>query len=140
MDPRIKEVAKSVRAWADTLPDKYDYPKNLGGLCGIASRKLFREFSKRRIQARIACRPGHAFVVLPDYGVLVDVTATQFGGKEIEIRKLSEIKDISHWDLTTCTLYKSAQAFLNFQRSNPKWCICEVRIGKCPKREYNGCY
>ena len=96
----IKKIAQHTRAWAmrnrcwskngRVVDDNgvYSYfPKDLCGMCGIAAARLFTNLQDAGYQPQLAMRnssyDGHCFVIVD--GFIVDVTATQFGLKPVEI-------------------------------------------------------
>jgi len=112
-------IAKRVRAWTEAKASKYGYAANLQGLCGIASRKLFRELKRAGYSptigyARNYFYGGHAFVVLN--GRIVDVTATQFRCRQkVVVSKLGVSK---RWYWKPAKHYSSDRAFLNYQQQS----------------------
>jgi hypothetical protein len=135
----IKEAAKESRAWAEGLVAQYGYPSDLCGLCALASKDLWRRLKARGIPARIAYCPGHVFVRIPHLNILVDVTATQFGKKKIEIRKWPESRHY-HWRTDWCQEFDTAEEFhvAQVKKVLGKWCKCEITPSFCPEMP-NGC-
>jgi hypothetical protein len=75
----IRKIAREVRLWAEKIQqnDPEDiYPKDLCGLCAIATAKLHMQLKKNKIKSTIVYGDHHVFLVVDDF--VVDVTATQF--------------------------------------------------------------
>lgn len=131
----IKAIARQSRAYAEGLVQEYGYPSDLCGLCAIASRDLWRRLHSRGFVAKIAHHPHHCFVIIPDLDILVDVTATQFGKKPVEIRKQERVW---HWFWNvsdTDSFFDNEDDFLSALKSKRlgKWCECEITPQSCRK-------
>lgn len=108
----IKEVAQKTRRWAmQTNRRKHDFPSDLEGMCGIASVKLHANLEAEGYSPFIHYSEGHAFVVCD--GMIVDVTATQFGRKPIEIVPMRRSKP---WFWKTVGKFRTAKSFVNWQQ------------------------
>ena len=71
----IKRIAREIRQWAELRrPRRWD--PNLGGMCAIAARELFRRLKIAGFKPVIVYTKDHAFIRIRNY--IVDVTATQF--------------------------------------------------------------
>ena len=119
---QVLEVAAEVRQWAERIALKYKYPKDLNRLCGISSRKLYRELVKAGLKPRIVFSFAHAFVTVPDLGVLIDVTATQYGRRPVEVRQAKKIR-VGYWKPQR--IFFTEGSFRSWQ-NNTGWCYCEI--------------
>jgi len=77
----IRSIMSEIREWAEHIDQLSPYPTNdLGGMCAIASGRLWQKLMQAGINAEIhLCECdwyAHVYVVVDDY--VLDVTATQF--------------------------------------------------------------
>ena len=82
----IYSIADTTRKWAENYAKSNGFDSNLCGLCAISSAKLFTSLKKEGYSPEIRLHDGstsHVFVVVNDH--IVDITASQFGMKSIEI-------------------------------------------------------
>lgn len=103
---QLHSIAKRVRRWTQEEAIKRDVdPDTLDCMCGIASYKLFQELRKAGVANTYLCvTPDdlcgvHAFVVCGARGTVVDVTASQFDCKAIEIVDRAQAKHVDHWKI-----------------------------------------
>lgn len=79
-------AARRARRWVRKKSMSLPYHRDdLGGMCGIAAVRLLKELYREGVRGRIVEGDGHAFVMYKDY--ILDVTATQFDGPRIVLRK-----------------------------------------------------
>lgn len=87
-------IASRARRWAMRNRQRAEMPYDLTGMCGIASGKLWSMLTESGFNARIAIRnkvgDGHCFVIVDNY--IVDVTATQFGLRAVEVRPAKDAR------------------------------------------------
>ncbi len=80
MDHRIMQFAQEARAWAEKIAPEKGHPKELGGMCALASAKLSQLLHRAEIPHRICMASErswcHVFITHDDH--IIDVTATQF--------------------------------------------------------------
>lgn len=79
MDP-IRNTVKQTRKWV-VKKHSEAFPKNLEGLCAIASHKLFKNLCKKNVQAKIVVADlwgggSHCWVQIEEN--VYDITSTQF--------------------------------------------------------------
>lgn len=84
MDP-VKNIAKQTRKWV-VQKHSEAFPKNLDGLCAIASHKLFKNLRKKNVQAKIVVADllgggSHCWVQVDEN--VYDITSTQFNLKSV---------------------------------------------------------
>jgi hypothetical protein len=93
----IRQVANETRRWAEKENKERNKPfsTDLCGMCAIAAAELFTRLTKAGVSARISANHEHCFVEVLDAagrgGLIVDVTATQFGRDKILITRRSEL-------------------------------------------------
>lgn len=128
---RIKQIARSVRAWAE----KQDSPSDLSEWCGICSyrllKKLGKELSKKGFTSHLALSDCHAFVLIGGY--IVDVTATQFGhrNKVMFAKSAHHCSDKYAWCVDTKIHWKNTQALKKEFKTWPDYQIpFEIRKRK----------
>lgn len=97
----VRPIAKKARLWAarNRSSKGRDFGETLEGMCAVAAAELHRMLCRAGFSPRIALRNTtrdgcHCFVLVE--GLLVDVTATQFGLGEVEILPLDETKRLGH--------------------------------------------
>lgn len=87
----IRRLACETRSWAEKENEERNKPfsNDLCGMCAIAAAELFKRLTEAGISARISANHDHCFVEALDAsgrgGLIVDVTATQFGRDKIMI-------------------------------------------------------
>ncbi len=99
IDPRIVEIAHKTRRWAEACSRHSHFGLSLVGFCAKGSARLYTNLVEAGFPAQIGLcdkvDESHAFVMVQDH--VVDITATQFGLKPVEIVPTS-IKDAqSFW-------------------------------------------
>jgi len=104
---KIINIAEQARLWAERLvvSKNQDIPKHtsqhtLEGLCAIASHELQTMLYRAGIPADLAIAPNHAFVLVDNDQLAIDITATQFGSRypEIFLEKTKVIEKDSTWN------------------------------------------
>lgn len=100
-------VALETREWAEKYhkqsPDKY-WP-GLGGMCAIASARLFKDLKKLKLNPQIHLGSNHCFVVVDDH--VIDVTATQFSRWQFPNVYVEKLQDAQ----SLCFYFRDAQVF-----------------------------
>jgi len=140
---RTYQVAVGVRRWAHWarfyhIPTS-GFDSRLGGMCAIASYKLFIELIARGIDSQFIKNDGHSFVSVDD--MIFDVTATQFSTEFPPVAVVvGEMKDrMYEWGCAT-----SARTIVGVKRMNwDEWGGCHPllpvydEIMRRPIRESN---
>ena len=89
---KIITAAEATRKWAEENYVRHNASENLCGLCAIASSRLWQNLQMRGIKSRLMMSnlERHSFyhVFVEHDGLLIDVTATQFGEEEIVIKPI----------------------------------------------------
>lgn len=85
----ITQIAREVRSKAESYADEHGYSEDLGGMCAVASAALHFRLLQNGYKSRIVWtsanrRCTHCFVEVNKK--IVDITASQFGLRRIEIR------------------------------------------------------
>ena len=112
----IRKIARKARIWAEEYARTHRFCRDLGGMCAIASAKLFRLLTDAGYDhVRIAVNGAHAFVICDEE--IIDVTATQFGFDKIVITPLSKVGSSEYFWQAENT-FKSVQAFAKYQNEN----------------------
>lgn len=110
----MRKIASETRRWAKRSRKHFD--DDLCGMCAIASARLHANITAQGLSAVIAIRnkidDGHCFVIA--YGHVIDITATQFGLKPVEIRPLSVAVKYSFWRKTK--IVKDSKELVVFQK------------------------
>jgi hypothetical protein len=109
-DPRIAEIAHKTRAWAEKKANYGLFCRDLTGFCARGAAELHIRLRRAGFASQIgvfdprlyedsnACG-GHAFVMVQEH--VVDITATQFGLKPVEIVPFGPYrKDREFWHAT----------------------------------------
>jgi len=78
----IINIANETRAWAEKYAECNGYSDDLALLCGVASGELHRRYKKALIRSTLAYNKQHCFVLVSHF--VIDITATQFGHKEVQ--------------------------------------------------------
>jgi hypothetical protein len=113
----IYAIAHDVRLWAEYYAEDADFPKDLGGLCAIASGELHARLKRNGISSTIVLYEGfelgHCFVEAE--GHVVDVTATQFHNvkEKVVLRPIEEARDWNWW--TSTKRFESVRDLKNYQ-------------------------
>ena len=120
----LYQIAKACREWAEKFAKKTDdYPKNLCGMCAIASAKVFIELKNKGYRPELRLWMGewggHCFVVVDDH--IVDITATQFPDFSD-----SKVLVIHEREADMFEFYKTTKVFetvkqLQKHQKNTKW-------------------
>lgn len=84
MDP-IKTSLKNTKAWVRKKHSR-DFPKNMEGLCAIASHKLFKNLRKRNVEAKIVVGDllgggSHCWLEVSEQ--VFDITSRQFNLRSV---------------------------------------------------------
>lgn len=84
MDP-IKTSLKNTKAWVRKKHSR-DFPKNMEGLCAIASHKLFKNLQKRNVAAKIVVGDllgggSHCWLEVSEQ--VFDITSRQFNLRSV---------------------------------------------------------
>lgn len=127
----IKQIAQQTRRWAmrnrsknfhnvqEEDYDYFDFGSDLCGMCAIAAAELFRRLQSAGYKPKIAVRnkkvEGHCFIIVDEK--VVDVTATQFGMKPVEIVARNQKRLPSFWRHTS--LFDSVEDLI----------LCQKRTG-----------
>lgn len=136
-DLTIWRVAQEVRAKMETIQARSRgvYLPNLTGLCGIASRMLWRCLRAHRIPALIVVASDwlsslHASIrVQAEHGeVVVDVTATQFDEAIPAVVMLPSASLAARaWWWVPVEVFEHENSLLHYQR-NTGWDPSEIRV------------
>lgn len=122
---RIKEHADATRKWAESYAIAKKFPKNLNGMCAIASSKLFEALDRvQGLKPELAIwhdrvsEGVHCFVLCNEY--LVDITATQFGNFDpVEIINRFKIDKRRYYFWNFDTRLKSIDDLILYQQEIP---------------------
>ena len=87
---KIRTIMLSTRKKMELIAKKESFGKDLCGLCARASAELFKRLQKNGYKPYFCFSEAHCFVLLNNY--ILDVTATQFGRKSIEIIPFNQFK------------------------------------------------
>lgn len=95
----IRKIATQVRAELEKFCNinntkHFNALPCLGGLCGYGSAMLYEALTKYGFSPQIARGQGHWFVICE--GLLVDVTASQFGQPSVVVRDYKKVKEGIH--------------------------------------------
>lgn len=112
---RILVAAMDVHNWAKrqaaAWPTHYD--QDLGGLCVIASRRLFRELLKLRLKPKLVyfhdSMIGHSYICIA--GHILDVTATQFDCRQVEFFPARTVHTLDWW-WQVSSVFRTERAFV----------------------------
>ncbi len=83
MKDQILNIAQDARKWAENARHaKLGIPRNLQGMCAIASAELHLRLNTAGIPSKFimsrTVKFSHVYLLVEDY--VLDITATQFGG------------------------------------------------------------
>ncbi len=107
-------IAKQTRKWArDKARQEKSFPPDLNGMCGVATARLFEDLLAAGFSPEIAINSEHCFVICN--GQVVDVTATQFGYRPVEVRPLMRSQE-SFWEI--CSTFRSSEELAEHQKIN----------------------
>lgn len=84
---KLREIA--ARARKEFIKKNTTYDRSLLGACGEASVFLAQMLKNEGFNPKIVLGNGHFFVVCD--GLLVDITASQFGEDDVVVAQLDEI-------------------------------------------------
>ncbi len=119
MDTNIVKVARRTRRWAMRNRDKFDIWSDLGGMCAIASAKLFRNLQAEGIPAELhvaVARDYCAHVYVVVNGHIVDITATQFSEKHSAVLITERSKETrSKWWWQSTHKFQTVEALVAYQ-------------------------
>ena len=106
-----------------------EFESDLCGMCGIAAAKLHQNLTDAGIRCVIGVRnrkdDAHCFVIAG--GFVVDVTATQFLRKPVEIVPLLESEKHSYWRKTS--IAKNTAELLKIQQRSGWPVEQQARLG-----------
>lgn len=92
----IIKIARQARQWAMRNRHKEGFESDLMGMCAISAADLFTRLTKAGFRdVRIAANLGHCFVQCGGY--VVDVTATQFGRRAVEVVPVGGASHAHFW-------------------------------------------
>jgi len=94
IDPRVEQIALKTRTWAEKKANYGLFCRDLTGFCARGAAELHIRLRRARFASQIGVFDprvyedsqafgGHAFVMVQEH--VVDITATQFGLKPVEI-------------------------------------------------------
>ena len=116
----IRSIAREVREWAEHRDQLEPFPTNdLGGMCAIASGRLWRKLTQSGIHATIHLAEtigyAHCYVVVDDY--VLDVTATQFAEFRREPIVYIHTKEAEAFDYyNTTKVFNSSKQLREYQK------------------------
>lgn len=119
MKPEVLKIARRTRRWAMRNREKFDCWSDLGGLCAIASSKLFQNLEAAGIPAKLKLaleEDGCAHVYVEVDGYIVDITATQFSSAHAAVQVVppqSPLRKAWWWDGKKA--FKSVKALVAHQ-------------------------
>lgn len=120
----ILECARITRKWANTYFGIYEARRDLCGLCATASSRLWTLLQKKGVPSKLHMvdvnNYCHVFVVCE--GMIIDVTATQFGEDDICI---VEHKSRAEWFWKSSTAFHTPQDLRDNQISTG-WVVSQV--------------
>ena len=91
MTPRkMRNVARNVRKWAEKYAKENHYPRDLCGMCAIAAGEMWRRLKGRGANPILCIAlydPPFAHCFVECNGYLIDVTATQYDGPKVLVRR-----------------------------------------------------
>lgn len=128
---KIRECAKQAREWAEEVtgpegPYKY-IDESMCGLCAIASVYLGYLLKKAGYQPIYALRvSNHCFIVCE--GFVIDVTATQFNRKPIEILPVLEAR--KHCDRWGSVIWSIDESF-----TSPHYLVRRLKKDNWPEEQ-----
>ena len=101
---QIRNVAKTVRKWAEEYAKENHYTRDLCGMCAIAAGETWRRLKGRGANPILCIAmydPPFAHCFVECNGYIIDVTATQYDGPKVLVRrkKLAQSQS-SHWVAT----------------------------------------
>jgi len=114
----IVAIAHDVRLDMEMYAEDNDFPKDLTGLCAIASSELFTRLKRKGLSPVICLNvldscDCHVFVVVEDH--IVDITATQFG-KYNNVVITEFIDNQKQWFWNAHRAFTSVKELHNHQR------------------------
>jgi hypothetical protein len=121
LDPRVLEIARTVRRWAEERAIDYGdtHPEDLACYCAIASAKFSVLLEKVGIKHRIgyayASIGGHMFILVNNW--IVDVTATQFSETEKILVRHAHATRLP-WYHRVKQTFVSARTLIKWQQKN----------------------
>tara|TARA_Y100000310_G_C20551514_1_gene748328 strand:- start:357 stop:785 length:429 start_codon:yes stop_codon:yes gene_type:complete len=98
---KIHALAVETRQWAERFREQHKnhFQRNLQGMCAVTSAYLFKRLTDEGLYPKIgyarARFVGHVFVICN--GLVVDVTASQYGKKKIIVSSLKGFKPPASW-------------------------------------------
>jgi hypothetical protein len=111
---KIQAIALKTREWAiNTRTD--DFSEHLAGMCAIASAELFKRLKAEGFKPKICFTEEHTFILVD--GLVVDVTATQFGSryKPVSILPFEEAVEDGVWGMEIEYSTRSLKSAAEFQ-------------------------
>jgi hypothetical protein len=115
---KIVHIAQNARKWADRarhVREYNEFPNDLECFCAIAATHLFLLLKKAKLKPCICANDEHVFVKCSGY--IIDVTASQFGEKDVCVRKdngqYQSGERQNHWFCVTS--HTSVKAFMKSQ-------------------------
>jgi hypothetical protein len=117
----VLRIVKQTRTWAETKGRERRFTPGLSGMCAIASAELYRRLATRGHKVRIGVAKGirsHHVMVIYGGKYILDITATQFGHDEVEVRWFRNL--IHPWYWKPKEFFDNDDELHVFQMSN-KW-------------------
>jgi hypothetical protein len=117
---RLLSVGKQVRAWAENVAEKEQFPSDLCGLCARASAQLHKRLLMKNQSSEIVFVDDHVYVrlMLDDVQYVFDVTATQFNVAlpKVLLRPKMLVTD-TPWTFTPLKVYKTLEGAAKYTKS-----------------------
>lgn len=102
---KLRCVARNVRRWAERYAEENDHPCDLNGVCAIAAGEVWKRLKALNANPVLCIAiynpPAFAHCFVECSGYLIDVTATQYKGPKVLVRRkeLAQSQS-SHWVAT----------------------------------------
>lgn len=107
----IEAIAEEARSYVEWLQEEHGlWYDDMCGLCAIAAHTVWRGLKENGYDAKLVHSYGHMFTITGD--ILIDVTASQFGYDDINIKERGE--DDNCWFWKENQIYETEEEFMEF--------------------------